>query len=106
MAYKISTLIALRNIMSAMLKMRFKKILGYTRYFLYKPTPKNFPDYSILRILMHECGLPLNKYTLSRLLDRKPIVVQFNDGTRFAVIDLEDFYIHPCAVNQKLLHSF
>ena len=103
MTYKISTLMTLRNIMGACLKGRFKKILGYMRCLLYKPTPHNFQDYSILQLLIHECGLPLDRYTLSRLLDRNPTIVQFNDGTRFAVMDLEDFYHASMCYEPKTL---
>jgi len=103
MTYKISVLTALRDIMGAVLRGRFKKILGYARYFLYRPTACNFHDYSILQLLIHECGLPLDKYTLNRLLNRDPTIVQFNDGTRFAVIDLEDFYHASMCYEPKTL---
>jgi FkbM family methyltransferase len=103
MSYKISVPTALRNIMGAFWRGRFKRILGYARYFLYRPTACNLHDYSILLLLMHECGLPLDKYTLSQLLNRNPTIVQFNDGTRFAVMDLEDFYHASMCYESKTL---
>jgi len=98
-----TTLQALRNIIGAIFRARFKKILGYARYFLYKPTARNFHDYSILTSLIHECGLPLNNILLNRLLSRKPTIIEFNDGTRFVVTDLEDFYHAPICYEPKTL---
>jgi len=52
---------------------------------------------------MHECGLPLNNILLNRLLSRNPTVVEFNDGTRFVVTDLEDFYHASICYEPKTL---
>ncbi|MEM3739743.1 MAG: FkbM family methyltransferase [Candidatus Korarchaeum sp.] len=82
----------LRVLMNNVLTARSKEaVVGSVRYFLYDPIPHNLKDYSILQTLMRMCGLPLERHTLNRLLDRNPTVIQFNDGTRFAAIELEDF---------------
>jgi FkbM family methyltransferase len=103
MTYKLSIPTALWNIINAILRGRFKKILGYARYFIYKPSVYIFHDYSILQLLINECGLPLDKYTLTRLLNDVPTIVQFKDCTHFVVIDLEDFYHASMCYEPKTL---
>jgi FkbM family methyltransferase len=82
----------IRKIAGTILRSRFKVLVGYYRYLKYRTEVHNFHDYSILQLLIYECGLPLDHATLSRLLNRIPTIVQFDDGTRYAIIDLEDFY--------------
>jgi FkbM family methyltransferase len=102
MVYKISTLTALRSA-SAILRGHLKTTLGYIRYLYIKPTIYDFNSFSILQLLIHECGLPLNKTTLNRLLNRNPTVVRFNDDTRYVTIDLEDFYHASMCYEKKTL---
>ncbi len=103
MNYKIDALTAVKNIVSAILKGRFKTVSGYMRYFLYNLAPNTPEDYSILLLLLHECGLPLDRHTLSCLLDKRPTIVRFVDGTRFVVVDLEDFYHASMCYESKTL---
>jgi FkbM family methyltransferase len=82
----------IRKSLGATFRSRFKVVVGYIRYFNAKPNIYDPRDYEILQLLMYECGLPLNTYTLNRLLNRTPTLIQFSDGTLYAIMDLEDFY--------------
>jgi len=106
MVYKISTLTALKKSASAILRGRLKTMLGYIRYLHIKPIIYDSHSFSILQLLIHECGLPLDKTTFNRLLNRNPTVIQFNDDTRYAIIDLEDFYHASMCYEKKLSPSF
>jgi precorrin-6B methylase 2 len=82
----------IRKSLGAAFRSRFKVVVGYIRYFNAKPNIYDPHDYAILQFLIYECGLPLNTYTLNRLLNRTPTLIQFSDGTLYAIMDLEDFY--------------
>jgi FkbM family methyltransferase len=82
----------LRNILGSTFRGRFKAVVGYIRYFNAKPNIYDPHDYAILQFLIYECGLPLDTYTLNRLLNRTPTLIQFSDGILYAIMDLEDFY--------------
>jgi hypothetical protein len=93
----------LRGAASALLRGNLKAVLGYIRYLHSRPRVHDFHDFSILQLLICECGLPLDKTTLNRLLDRNPTIVEFGDGTRYVVMDLEDFYHASMCYEAKTL---
>jgi FkbM family methyltransferase len=87
----------LGTIIGVALKGNFKKsmyyTLGYLRYFLNNFPPVYDPyDYSILQLLIVECGLPLDKHLFAYLLDKVPVIIRFTDNSKFIVMCLEDFY--------------
>jgi FkbM family methyltransferase len=82
----------IRKGLGAAFRGRFKVVVGYIRYFNAKPNIYDPRDHEILQSLIYACGLPLNTYTLNRLLNRTPTLIQFSDGTLYAIMDLEDFY--------------
>lgn len=103
MSYRISVIEALRVTGGGILRGHFKGILGYTRYFLYKPAINDYHDLSILQLVIYGCGLSLSKNLLERLLRKEPTAIQFNDGSRFVVEDIEDFYHASMCYEPKTL---
>lgn len=93
----------IRNVLGTTLRGNFKALEGFMRYIFYRKSPITSHDYTLLQQLILECGLPIDKFTLDSLLARKPIVVQFNDRTRFVVTDLEDFYHASLCYEEKTL---
>lgn len=92
MTYHININKVLKVVGGAALRGRFNGVLGLIRYFLCRPATNDPRDSSILELLIYECDLNLDSKTLNRLLRREKTILQFHDGFRFLVEDLEDFY--------------
>ena len=82
----------LRPAIGAVIRGNVKPLIGYFRYLSLESKLKE-KDFGSLSFVLYHCGFNISSKTLSRLIQERPVIIEFYNDSKFYVNHLLD-YLH------------
>jgi len=94
----------LRPVIGAVIRGNVKPLIGYFRYLNLESELKE-KDFGTLSFVLYHYGFNIERQILSRLIQERPIVIEFYDNSKFYVNHLLD-YLHAGLYNEPKTFNF